>query len=145
MAWRTIVSPRLFKTAGSGSATVRVLWRSRRSTTNVAPAAPSQSTFVCIGAGAVFLAATVIYRVAQSLHGGAGAPESRAKHGLNIRLFHGSTSVFPQFGSKFLGIHWCTFIVVLCSYYFELSILWTLLKCSLYYIWLNKLDSCTWH
>ena len=40
--------------AGSGSVTVRVPWRSRRSTINVAPAVSSQSTFICTGAGAIF-------------------------------------------------------------------------------------------
>jgi hypothetical protein len=56
-----------------------------------APAAPSQSTFIC-AEPKPFFAATVIYRVsqslyggaAQSLYGGAGAMESQAKYGLSL-------------------------------------------------------------
>ena len=40
---------------GSGSVTVNVLWRSQRSTGNVAPAAPSYFRFICAGAGTLFL------------------------------------------------------------------------------------------
>ena len=57
-----------------------------------------------------FLAATVIYRVAQSLRGGAGAPESRAKHGLSNRMIKAKhTTQIPE--TKVNQSHHCFIIL----------------------------------